>query len=150
MEPIESIAFSEQQKQALAALGVSVVYLFGSRAMGTAGERSDYDVGIVFTDPSAVVLDIKTYGALYDILSKIFPDSLSDGPRLDISMLQQANAALQMAAINYGRVLFEIDPRVRADYEESVVRRYDDYRYLQRMYEEANFAAFRVPQPAYV
>ncbi|MBI5470344.1 hypothetical protein HY968_03460 [Candidatus Kaiserbacteria bacterium] len=68
------------------------------------------------------------------------------GPKLDIALLQRANAKLQMDAIQYGSVLFESDPRTRADYEESVIKRYDDYRYLEREYEDATFVAFTSPQ----
>ena len=138
---MDKILLSEKNKEELIALGVGVLYLYGSRAQGTAREDSDYDVGVVFTDPQKSDLDIDAYGALYNVLSAIFPDMI-DGPKLDIAILQRANAKLQIDAIQYGSVLFESNPRIRADYEESVIKRYDDYRFLQREYENATFAAF--------
>jgi predicted nucleotidyltransferase len=139
---VETAKITAKSAKKLALLGVGVLYLFGSRAMGVAGENSDYDVGIVLTDSRTEDSNAKTFNAIYDVLSDIFPDTLG-GPKLDISFLQSASAALQMSAIHYGKVLFEKDPVLRANYEESVLKQYDDYRFLQKEYEEATLAAFR-------
>ena len=136
-----NITLTEDNKKALSSLGVAALYVYGSRARGVAGETWDYDVGIVFVDP-ADADDIKKYLAVYQVLADIFPDTLS-GPKLDMALLQRANAKLQFDAINHGIIIFEHDPRKRADFEESVLKSYDDYRFLQKEYEEANFAAFR-------
>lgn len=135
------ISFSEEHKNALRALGVEVVYLFGSRVFETAHATSDYDIGVVFRDP-AVIADrqLETLQSIYDIVSEYVPDQLN-GTRPDLSLLQFANAALEMGAID-GIVLFEGDPAFRLAYEESVIKRYDDYQYLRNRYEEATFAAF--------
>jgi len=135
------ITLMEEQKKTLSSLGVAALYLYGSRARGVAHERSDYDVGIVFTDP-ADADDMEKYLALYDVLAGVFPDTLS-GPKLDIALLQRANAKLQLDAIDHGIVIFENDAHTRANYEESVLKYYDDYRFLQKEYEEANLVAFR-------
>ncbi|MBI5470343.1 nucleotidyltransferase domain-containing protein [Candidatus Kaiserbacteria bacterium] len=47
---------SAKNKQELAGLGVGVLYLYGSRAQGTARETSDYDVGVVFKDAAKRIL----------------------------------------------------------------------------------------------
>jgi uncharacterized protein len=117
------------------------LYLHGSRARGVARENSDYDIGVVFADPKSAD-DTKTYLSLYEILSDTFPDT-QHGPKLDIALLQRANAKLQLDTINHGTVLFESDPRTRADYEESVIKQYDDYRFLEREYRDATLSAFR-------
>ncbi|MDP3697185.1 MAG: nucleotidyltransferase domain-containing protein [Candidatus Taylorbacteria bacterium] len=123
-------------------LGVKIVYLFGSRAAGTALENSDYDLGVVFSDGGRTLTDSHTlFTDIYRILSNDFPDQIK-GPKPDISFLQRANAALEMTAVLEGIVLFEDDPVFRADYEESVVKRYDDYLPLKRKYEEVTFSAF--------
>ena len=41
---------SPTTKKRLQDVGVGIVYLFGSRASGVSHEKSDYDVGVVFTD----------------------------------------------------------------------------------------------------
>jgi predicted nucleotidyltransferase len=135
------ISFSKEHRDALRILGVETVYLFGSRARGTAHDASDYDVGVVFKDPTTIAdHQLETYQMLYAIVSEYLPDQ-PGGTHPDLSFLQFANAALEMSAID-GVVLFEIDPKSRLAYEEAVIKRYDDYRYLRNVYEEATFAAF--------
>lgn len=134
------MVISEKTKTKLRNLDVGAVYLFGSRADGTAFPNSDYDIGVVFLDYSKEI-DMEVISAVYITLNEEFPDRIN-GPKLDISYLQNTNTALQMKAINEGIVLFESNPNFRADYEEEVVKRYDDYRFLQSNYAEATFAAF--------
>ncbi|HBB56476.1 TPA: hypothetical protein DEW47_02985 [Patescibacteria group bacterium] len=138
---MSKVIISQKTKEKLEALGVGILYLFGSRSRGVALEKSDYDIGVVFINTKRDDT-MKRHGIVYDILNDIFPDAI-DGPKLDISYLQEANASLQMSAIQYGKAIFEINPRFRADYEESVLKRYDDYRFLQKEYENATFAAFQ-------
>lgn len=135
------ISFSREHQDVLRALGVDIVYLFGSRALGTAHDTSDYDVGVVFRDPEMIVgHQLETYQTLYAIVSEYLPDLLG-GKHPDLSLLQFANAALEMSAID-GTVLFETNPKFRLSYEEDVIKRYDDYQHLRNVYEEATFAAF--------
>jgi len=132
---------SRKTKIKLKELGVGIVYLFGSRAIGRALKHSDYDIGVVFVDFSKAIKNKNLFVSIYNILSEEFPDNLR-GPKLDISFLQKSNAALEIKAMSEGIVLFEINPKFRADYETEVVKRYDDYRFIQQKYEEATFAAF--------
>lgn len=135
------ISFSKEHQDVLRALGVEIVYLFGSRTLGAAHDASDYDVGVVFRDPTVIAgRQFETYQALYAIVSEYLPDQLG-GAHPDLSLLQFANAALEMSAID-GVVLFEADPNFRLTYEEEVIKRYDDYRHLRNIYEEATFASF--------
>ena len=134
------MSISEKSKKELKNLGVGIVYLFGSRAVKTALKNSDYDIGVVFLRfPKEITKNIIV--SIYNIFSEEFPDNIN-GPKLDISFLQKANAALEIKAISEGIVLFESNPAFRADYEAGVVKRYDDYRFIQQNYEEATFAAF--------
>ena len=132
---------SEKTKNNLKELGAGVIYLFGSRSIGVALDKSDYDIGVVFVNAKLLHDFSNVRLRVYDILSDEFPDMFY-GPRLDISFLQEANPALEMAAVKYGKVLFEDSPSFRADYEESVIRRYDDYLPLKNEYEHATFSAF--------
>lgn len=132
---------SEITKSKLKSIGVKVVYLFGSRATGTALEKSDHDVGVVFDAKKVLADNPSLFTNVYEILSNEFPDEIR-GSKLDISFLQRASAALEMSAISEGVILFEDNPVFRADYEESVVKRYDDYQPIKKEYEEATFAAF--------
>lgn len=138
---MNKMLISQKNQEKLKTLGVGVLYLFGSRARGIAEKKSDYDIGVVFEDSKTANI-IERHSAVYKILNDIFPDAI-DGPKLDISYLQTANASLQMSAVLYGKTIFEISPRFRADYEESVLKQYDDYRFLQKEYENATFFAFQ-------
>lgn len=134
---------SEKAKKKLQKLGVGVVYLFGSRAQGAATALSDYDVGVVFADPKKLKKTGELYTEIYNVLIDEIPVNELRDEKLDISFLQKANAALQAAAIKNGIVLFEADPVFRADFEEQVVKNYDDYLPIKREFEQATFAAFK-------
>lgn len=126
-------------------LQVAAVYLFGSRAQGLAHPNADYDIGVVFSAPAGTSgRRSEMLLKLYDILSADVPERIN-GPRLDLSLLQSASPALAMAAVRYGRVLADLDPRARADFEEATLRRYLDYLPLKREYEEATFRTFTKP-----
>lgn len=140
---MKEIILSEEIQEKLKAVGVALTYFFGSRADGSALEKSDYDIGIVFVDRVAMEIGgTGLYLRVYDILSDITGDT-PHGPRLDISFLQKANPVLQMKAMREGKILFEISPAFRADYEEGVVRDYNDYIPLKKEFEEATIRAFQ-------
>lgn len=132
------IKINKKAKKRLGKLGVGAIYFFGSRAAGGATFKSDYDIGVVFTD-TASLNNKDIFIDIYDILSGSFPDQEN---KLDISLLQRANPILEMAAVRDGAVLFESNPKFRADYEEAVIKRYNDYLPIQKEFEEATLKAF--------
>jgi predicted nucleotidyltransferase len=107
-------------------LGILAIYLFGSRAEGTAMDGSDIDVGIVFKKPMMPEDTRPLYHRIYSELSKIFQTSFTKD--LDLVFLQKASLPLQYNAIINGSVLYEDDPVERADYEEAVARQYMDFK----------------------
>jgi len=108
-------------KAELKKIGVSVVYLFGSRATGKELHTSDVDIGVVLRKP---IEDTRSsYKILYDLFSVIYPSS-----RLDIVYLQKASLPLQYFAIKDGKIIFEEDPKSTADYENRVINQYLDFR----------------------
>lgn len=123
-------------------LGVAAVYGFGSQFRKQAHFFSDLDIGVVFTSPQESFQDL---GKLVNRLYKVFSDDFDDevgGIKLDISLLERANPALGMSAVKHGRLLLEIDPVARVNFEESLFKRYNDYKPLAREYAEANIRAF--------
>ena len=111
--------FKEKFKQ----LGISIVYLFGSRITGGSNKLSDIDIGVVLKDlPSSGDTRV-IYNALYKIFSEFYSDS-----KTDIVLLQKAPLSLQYSAIKDGKVLFEEDSIFTADYEYKVVNQYLDFR----------------------
>ena len=135
--------FSRQTIEKLKKLDVAIIYFFGSRAEDSFLEHSDYDIGVVFD--GAQSKDIgrpQLFQKIYETINDDIPDKI-DGPKLDISFLQNASPALQASAIKYGQKLYQKDPVLSADYEENVVNYYDDYIPLKKEYEQATLASFK-------
>lgn len=109
-------------REKLRGLGVFIVYLFGSRSRGKGSPMSDVDIGVVLkaTIPAGDARSI--YQSLYEIFTELYPSS-----KVDIVLLQSAPLTLQYSAISEGKILFEEDPILTADYENRVVNRYLDF-----------------------
>ena len=110
-------------RRKLRELGVSTVYLFGSRASQRQSRLSDLDIGVVLKKPPLKGDTRSTYDRLYRLLTEVYPAS-----KLDIVFLQTAPVALQYSAVKTGKILFEEDPVFTADYEYSVINQYLDFR----------------------
>ena len=110
-------------KEEIRKLGVSIIYIFGSRAVGRGSALSDIDIGVVLKNHSVAEETRALYNKLYGLLSDQYPES-----KLDLVFLQTAPLALQFFAVRDGKVLFEEDPRYTADYEKCVIQQYLDFR----------------------
>ncbi len=117
-------------------LEVGLVYLFGSQAEGTAGPSSDFDLGVVFSDPNALRGDTsELYQSLYEIFSDAF--DLSGFRSMDIVFLERASLELRFDAISHGAALFEISPEFREKFEEHTGALYRDFRPLLKEFDRA-------------
>lgn len=116
-------AMKKRLKEELIKLGILIVYLFGSKAMGKGSPLSDVDIGVVCKDPMQDMDTRFLYNRLYELFSDLYPHS-----RLDIVFLQTAPLALQFFAIKDGKVVFEENPRFTPDYENRVIQQYLDFR----------------------
>jgi uncharacterized protein len=112
-------------KAELRKLRVSIVYLFGSRAIGRTSRLSDVDIGIVLKKSPYEEDTRALYHSLYEIFTEIYPAS-----KLDIVLLQTAPLSLQYSAIKDGKIIYEEDLKFTADYEELVIKQYLDFRPL--------------------
>jgi len=110
-------------KDKLKRLGILIVYLFGSRITGGGNKLSDIDIGVVLKDLPSNGDTRVLYNALYKLFSELYPNS-----KIDIVFLQKSPLSLQYSAIKDGKVLFEEDPVLTADYEYGVVNQYLDFR----------------------
>lgn len=118
-------------KNKLMELGVSAVYLFGSASTGRISPMSDIDIGVVFSNIKSAEYTNKIYISLYEIFAELYPAFT-----IDIVFLQSAPLALQYDAIKNGRVLFETDPKLRADYEANVMEMYLDFMPVLRVFDD--------------
>ncbi len=112
-----------EYKQKFKKLGISIVYLFGSKAVGRGSRLSDIDIGVVLKRSQFEGDTRSLYHSLYEIFTEMFPAS-----KLDIVFLQRAPFSLQYSAIKDGKILFEEDPKLTADYENLVINQYLDFR----------------------
>ncbi|MBT9538055.1 MAG: nucleotidyltransferase domain-containing protein [Nitrospirae bacterium] len=119
-------------KKQLKDSGVSFVYLFGSMSSGRTSPMSDVDIGIVLRDVNLLKRSKNIYTKLYAIFADIYPSFT-----IDIVFLQSAPLPLQYDAVRYGRVLFEADPKQRADYEAEVMNMYFDFMPVLRVFDDA-------------
>jgi len=125
------IYMKKKIKDEIKRLEVSIIYLFGSRAVGRGSPLSDVDIGVVLKNPP-VDGDIRAlYNKFYGLLSDQYPES-----KLDLVFLQTAPLALQFFAVRDGKVIFEEDPRYTADYEKRVIQEYLDFRPVLNLFDE--------------
>jgi len=119
-------------KKQLQDSGVSIVYLFGSMSSGRTSPMSDVDIGIVLRDVNLLKRSKNIYTKLYAIFADIYPSFT-----IDIVFLQSAQLALQYDAVRNGKVLYETDPKLRADYEAEVMNMYFDFMPVLRAFDDA-------------
>jgi predicted nucleotidyltransferase len=121
--------------ESLRRLHVGVVYLVGSQARGEQGPASDFDLAVVFHDAEQPINTAAIHPVLYDLLTDEFPVSM--GKDVDIIYLQEASLSFQFEAISTGRVIYESNPELRADYEESVVKQHLDFAPMENIFSTA-------------
>jgi predicted nucleotidyltransferase len=104
---------------------VSLAYLFGSRARGEAGPRSDYDFAVLLNWAPEL---LARRGEILSRLTHELVCLLGVGPgQLDLVILNRAPVELAYAVIAEGKIVFERDVASRVEYEAYVLGRYGDY-----------------------
>jgi predicted nucleotidyltransferase len=122
----------QKLQEELHELGVLIVYLFGSRANGTKTPLSDIDLGIVLRSPPTDDTRL-----LHQDLHRLFSDIYRKA-RIDIVFLQSASISLRYSAIREGKVLFEEDPVLRADFEQEVINGYLDFKSVLEYFDQVS------------
>jgi predicted nucleotidyltransferase len=98
---------------------VSLAYLFGSEAAGTAGPGSDVDVAVLLKRGSDAAL-------LREKLALAWQAAVRHRP-VQVVILNKAPLEWAYAVIAAGVVLYERDLATRVEYEAEVLSRYGDY-----------------------
>ena len=97
--------------------------LKGNKSIKIKDPISDIDLGVVFLEkPLSPKERIKIYGSLYSELCEIFSPFT-----LDLIFLQETGVILQFAAIN-GLVVYSYNEDMRLEYEEMVIKLYQDWK----------------------
>lgn len=116
-------AVAETEKYApmlaiLARYNPVAVYLFGSRAQGSARADSDIDLALLLPDDCSLPATERI-----DLIARL--EELA-GRRVDLVLLNRAPLPLQFEIIHTGIVLYESSFDARTDFEDIVVRDYLD------------------------
>ena len=129
---------------------ILAVYLFGSMSNEgvdllnnkqpvTIDPLADVDVGVVFLQPVSDTKErIRLYGKIYSDLSDLF----SPIP-LDLVFLQETGVIIQAEAIN-GQLIYSRDDDRRTDYEEMVIKLYQDWKPVYDLYTKEVLEAIRI------
>lgn len=90
--------------------GIAAAYLFGSVARGTAGPRSDVDVGILYEEDPPLTLEglgLRLEGDLESLLGK----------PVQVVVLNRAPVDLAIRVLRDGKLLVDRDRTKRIDFE---------------------------------
>lgn len=126
-----AMPFDEALHNLCQAHGIAAVYVFGPPAGGHATESGDPDVGVIFFGSPA-----DRGGG-----SEVQPDLLREfrvvfgAEALAVGDLHRTGPAQQYRAIK-GRVLYAAAENRRAQFEEQVVRDYQDFAFEMRLFDE--------------
>ncbi len=105
---------------ALPAEPVSFVYLFGSRATGRAGARSDTDIAVLPRRDLTPALRTRLRNRIAEIVEPV------TRTEVDVVLLDEAPLALRGRILRQRIVLFSADEPLRVRWESLVGRMYDD------------------------
>lgn len=108
--------------------GLLAVYLFGSRAEGTANTQSDYDFAILvdFSSP----MDDLAFTAL-DLEEKL---AAILNTEVDIITLNTADIEHKFLIISRGVLIYSSDDDKRTDFEDIAIKEYLDFKPVLELY----------------
>lgn len=117
---------------------IAALYLFGSRARGTAALTSDVDLAVVLRgDLNASARWRKRLALSHDASVELGTDAVG------LVVLEETPAVLGHRVLRDGRLLGERDPRRRVEVAEAVLRRYCDEAWLRAELDRALAARVR-------
>ncbi len=109
---------------------INLAYLFGSYAKGRITPLSDVDVGVLLDDK----IDPKVY---FDIQLDL-SDQLSSylNKEVEVVILNRADPRLSYQVMKYGKIVFEKDRNLKADFERKALNIYFDLKPMFDFYEK--------------
>ena len=110
---------------------VKIVYLFGSQAMGTAGQLSDIDIGILL---NSNVAKENYFNYRLSFTSKLV--SIFQKDKVDVVILNECPPLLKDRVIRYGNVIYCQDDIHRIRFEVKALDEYLDFLPMQERYFE--------------
>jgi predicted nucleotidyltransferase len=115
---------------------IVAAWLFGSVATGRATPFSDVDFAVLLAANAPEGLD---RFVLLDRMARKLADVLGVSERaVDVAALNGQGVVFQYQVLRSGRLLYEADPRARALFVWSVLRRYLDFRPTLAIFDRAS------------
>ncbi|MEJ2249894.1 MAG: nucleotidyltransferase domain-containing protein [Candidatus Lokiarchaeota archaeon] len=109
---------------------LSLIYLFGSKAIKKDSKLSDTDIAVLPKD--GVKKDRKDL-----VLDLIFEFSqLFHSDKIDLLVLEGSSLSIQYNVISEGKLLYANNPDVRSDYETRIIKLYLDFKKFEEEYYE--------------
>lgn len=130
-----NLVLDDNVKEALRKAGVSTLYLFGSRAQGHNNPLSDFDFGVLLTTPERVFKStLKPYHDLYSILASVVQPETLEADVIDIVFLDSPQVPLEIKShiVRTGRILFEENASLRADFTSRILLQTADFASLRK------------------
>lgn len=106
---------------------LQAVYLFGSQADGTA--RSDSDVDLAFLNDAPPVDAVELWNTTQDIAIALNKD-------VHLIDLRHASEVFRAEIISKSKVILDLDPDARADFETYAISAYTDFNERRRHFLE--------------
>lgn len=116
--------------QVLESIGVKAIVLFGSRALGTARETSDYDIFVIGSNKKEI------YDTVYDVIA----DAINVLTNIDIVFDSDAPLELKHHVASYGQVIYQENTSLFADFREKVMREYADFALHRAIFSNATLS----------
>jgi hypothetical protein len=110
---------------------LQLIYLFGSKATGQDTKMSDFDIAVLISEAKGHNLKKLILDLIFEF-SQIFHSD-----KIDLVILNNASLAVQFNVISDGKILYELDPEIRYDYEVKVISLYLDFKRYEDEYYKA-------------
>ena len=127
------------QKEKMDELGIAGIFLFGSRAQGTAGKMSDYDFAVILKDQKTL-FGAKRKKEIYDYLYDFLSGQIKELSNIDIVFAQEADLQFRHHVAKDGVMLYQGDQKTLSRFLEDTLDSYADFAPMRREFQKAILA----------
>jgi predicted nucleotidyltransferase len=110
---------------------LQLIYLFGSRATSRETKLSDIDIAVLLNNRKVYKLKDLMLSLIFDF-SRVFSSD-----KIDLVILNKASLAVRYHVIYEGKILYEVNPETRYNYEVNSISLYLDFKRYEDEYYKA-------------